>query len=76
MDRSQHNLTGLFDQLGLQSDNSSIQQFVAQHQLDQHTLLSDASFWHPSQAEFLRESLQQDSDWSGPIDELDTLLRK
>ncbi len=76
MDRSPHNLTGLFEQLGIQSDDSSIEQFITQHRLDQQTLISEASFWRPAQAAFLRESLQEDSDWSGPIDELDTLLRK
>jgi hypothetical protein len=37
--------------------------------------LPDAPFWTRSQASFLRESLSQDSDWSGPVDQLGKALQ-
>ncbi len=76
MDMSQHTLSTLFDQLGLDSDDASIEQFLSQHSpLPQATALSEAPFWTPSQADFLREGLATDSDWAEIIDELNSLLR-
>jgi hypothetical protein len=38
--------------------------------------LPDAPFWTPAQAAFLRETLQQDTDWSQQVDHLSQALRK
>jgi hypothetical protein len=37
--------------------------------------LPDAPFWTRSQAAFLQESLSQDSDWSGLVDQLAKALQ-
>ncbi|MFM5462552.1 DUF2789 domain-containing protein [Aeromonas simiae] len=76
MESSYHTMNTLFDQLGLPSDDLSIRRFVNSHPLDRGTLLPEAPFWSPSQADFLRDALYNDSDWSTPIDELDRMLRR
>lgn len=77
MDTSQHNIDSLFQQLGLPSQPPQIQQFIATHQpLPCGTLLSDAGFWSKAQITFLQEGLQDDSDWTEAIDQLDVQLRQ
>jgi hypothetical protein len=75
MDNSYHSLSQLFDQLGLDSDSNSIEQFISQHRLQNDLALSKASFWTQAQASFLRESYQQDADWVEVIDQLNQRLR-
>ncbi|MDX1588697.1 MAG: DUF2789 domain-containing protein [Oleiphilaceae bacterium] len=76
MDRSQHTLNALFDQLGLSSDNADIERFIASHRpLPEEIRLQDATLWNASQSEFLSQGLEEDSDWAEVIDELDALLR-
>jgi hypothetical protein len=75
MDNSHHSLKQLFDQLGLDSDIDSIEQFISQHRLQGDLALSKAGFWNPAQASFLRESYQQDADWVEVIDQLNQRLR-
>lgn len=76
MDRSAHNIMTLFAQLGLDNDQRSINNFIQSHQgLKGTTCLSEASFWSPSQASFIKEAINDDSDWSEVVDQLDTLLR-
>ncbi len=76
MDTSKHTLGTLFDQLGLPSDEASITQFVTRHApLPHDTALHAADFWSESQAHFLTEGIEDDSDWAEVIDELDAMLR-
>lgn len=75
MDTSQHSFSTLFAQLGLDSDASSIEQFIETHKLDHDLAIENAPFWTPSQKSFIQESLAQDGDWSEVIDQLDSLLR-
>ena len=75
MDNSHHSLSQLFDQLGLDSDENSIESFISQHRLHGATALSKASFWNTAQAAFLRESYTQDADWVEVIDQLNQRLR-
>ncbi|MBU1439561.1 MAG: DUF2789 domain-containing protein [Gammaproteobacteria bacterium] len=75
MDNSHHSLRELFDQLGLDSDYNSIEQFIGKHRLNEDLPLSKASFWTTAQASFLRESYHQDADWVAVIDELNQRLR-
>lgn len=66
----------LFAQLGLPSDPPSIQAFLTRHTpLAPEIALPDADFWTPSQATFLLEALQQDSDWAELVDQLSHALR-
>jgi len=75
MDRSIHNMNTLFEQLGLPSNNPAIDQFIRTHTLfSQEIKLDEATFWNDSQANFIKECLDSDSDWSEIVDELNTRL--
>lgn len=66
----------LFAQLGLPDDDVSINTFVANHRpLSADVPLESAPWWTPSQASFLSEALNYDSDWSDVADTLNSLLR-
>lgn len=73
MELGNHSLGELFEQLGL--DPKHIESFVTSHTLGPSVRLADAPFWNDSQASFIRESLEQDADWSELIDQLDSMLR-
>ncbi|WP_417515965.1 DUF2789 domain-containing protein [Marinobacter sp.] len=76
MDTSKHNLSTLFDQLGLASDEKSIEAFTARHSpLPREIALQDAPFWSESQSQLLEEGLEDDSDWAEVIDELNAMMR-
>lgn len=64
----------LFDQLGLDSDQSSIDQFIETHQLPKDVMMHEADFWNNSQREFIESHWRKDDDWSLVIDELSELL--
>ena len=71
-----HRFSELFAQLGMPNDTHSIAQFLSTHAAQaQDVRLPDAPFWTESQAAFLRESLSQDSDWSGLVDQLSKALQ-
>jgi len=75
MESSMHSLSNLFAQLGLLSDEFAIQRFIKTHSpLATNILLSDAPFWTPAQASFLREEILNDSDWAEVIDQLNAKL--
>jgi len=75
MEAPMHSLNHLFAQLGLDSDDAAIAKFIQAHGPLQHkTVLSEASFWTPAQAAFLREEISKDADWAEVIDELNALL--
>ncbi|BEH13194.1 DUF2789 domain-containing protein [Marinobacter shengliensis] len=76
MDTSKHTLSVLFQQLGLPSDQKSMESFIARYSpLPPEIAIQDAPFWSESQSQFLEEGLEEDSDWAEIIDELDALLR-
>ncbi|MFN3881435.1 MAG: DUF2789 domain-containing protein [Nitrincola lacisaponensis] len=76
MDTSRHTMNTLFEQLGLASADAQIDQFINTHKLfSDKVKLEDATFWTDAQAEFLREAIRSDSDWSEVVDELNTRLR-
>lgn len=77
MENPVHRFNELFAQLGLPCDGPGIRQFLAQHTpLASIINLPDAAFWTPAQAAFLREALQQDSDWTEVVDQLNEALRE
>ena len=77
MDSQQHNITSLFDQLGLPSSTEDIQAFIDLHRpVEAQIKLCDAPFWTIAQAQFLREQIKNDADWAVIIDTFDTSLRK
>ena len=76
MDTSLHDLSTLFEQLGLPSDAVAIKTFIHGHRpLNPRIPLQQASWWTPAQAEFLTQAIEEDSDWAEQVDELDALLR-
>lgn len=74
MDTSQHTLSNLFAQLGLNNEPAAIQAFIETHRLPANTELAKAPFWSQAQASFLQEAWRADSDWCEVIDELNNLL--
>ncbi len=77
MDQPVHRFSELFEQLGLPSDEASIQAFIEQHAPLQDTVaIYEAPFWNRSQADFLLAALEEDADWAEVVDHLDASLRK
>lgn len=66
----------LFAQLGLDSDDASIQQFIEKNQLPQSVKLVDAPFWTDNQRKFLQEEYRADAGWIEVIDDLNVRLHK
>ena len=76
MDETPNKLETLFDQLGLLSDQASIEAFIEKHTLAEDVKLADAPFWSAAQAQFLKEKLLADDNWAIVIDELNTRLHQ
>ena len=77
MEQHTHTLSSLFDQLGLDNEAASIEQFIALHKpIAGNIELHKAIFWNNSQASFLKQMKDEDADWSGIVDQLDVMLRK
>lgn len=75
METPLHSMRNLFAQLGLASDQASIDEFIARHSpLPENMKLADAPFWTPSQAAFLREEILEDADWAEIVDQLNASL--
>ncbi len=76
MEPVHHPFHALFKQLGLPCDAQSIAQFIRRHSpLPGDIALADAHFWTRAQADFLRETWQQDADWTQQVDQLNEALR-
>lgn len=76
METQSHSIAALFDQLGLDSSEEAIDHFVDKNKsISSHLELHEAEFWTSSQASFLKEMKDEDSDWSAVVDLLDTMLR-
>jgi hypothetical protein len=77
MDSPTHDLKGLFDQLGLDSSEKAIDDFIARHSpLADDKKLIDAEFWTPQQAGFLKEQLREDADWAHVVDDLNLRMHQ
>ena len=75
MDTQHRNLQTLFEQLGLDGDEASIEAFIADHYpLADDIKLSEAPFWSPGQAAFLKEEIVEDAEWAPVVDELNVRL--
>ena len=75
MEPTTHTLSDLFAQLGLDDEPQSIDRFIAEHRpLPDTVKLADAPFWTAGQAQFLREELNDDSDWAPMVDQLNVRL--
>jgi len=77
MEKSLHNMSNLFAQLGEADDEMAIAKFIEAHRgLPNEVKLHEASFWTASQASFLRESVGHDADWAGVIETLNAALHQ
>ena len=75
MEHPFHSFSELFKQLGLGSSHEEIEGFLRNHApLPTGMLLSEAPFWSPAQAAFLRGAREADSDWSEVVDALNLAL--
>ena len=71
-----HSLASLFDQLGLDSSDQAIENFIDDHRpLEGRIELHNADFWSVSQASFLKQEIDEDADWAEVVDQLDAQLR-
>ena len=76
MDLSTHDMPTLFAQLGLLNDEPSINRFITENApLPEGQPIYEASCFNDSQAAFLAQGLDEDSDWVEIIDTLDTAMR-
>lgn len=66
----------LFMQLGLESDNQSIDNFIRTHQLADGVRISDAPFWSDAQRQFIVEQFTADAAWILIIDQLNEQLHE
>lgn len=75
MEQPLHSIRNLFAQLGLPTDQASIDEFIVTHSpLPESMRLADAPFWTPAQASFLREEILEDADWAEVVDQLNASL--
>lgn len=75
--KTYNNIVDLFEQLGLASDEASIDNFFERYApLPNDVALWDAPWWNAGQAQFLREALNDDATWEIAVDELNTRLRQ
>ena len=71
-----HSLASLFEQLGLDSSDQAIQDFINRNApLPGNVELHKAKFWNPSQSSFLQQAKDEDADWAEIVDHLDAMLR-
>ena len=71
-----HTMNLLFKQLGLADGDEDVSRFIVRHRpIPRDLEIYEASFWTSSQAQFLKESLNADAEWSEIVDELDARLR-
>lgn len=75
MERLVRNMGSLFAQLGQASEEDAISQFIETNgPLDGETLLHEAAFWSPMQANFLREAILDDAEWAEIVEALNSKL--
>lgn len=69
-------MTYLFEQLGLDSSEQAIAQFIEQHQLDAQVSIVQAEFWTAAQRAFLEEKICSDGEWAIVVDQLNESLHE
>ncbi|MBJ8551569.1 DUF2789 family protein [Acinetobacter bereziniae] len=76
MSQTRPRMTNLFEQLGLDSSEEAIQNFIENHQLDADTFLTKAEFWTDAQRQFLDEKLSSDGEWATIVDQFNESLHE
>lgn len=74
MDTRSHTLEALFAQLGIPNSEKSMEAFFSNYHLPSDIPLERAAFWSASQAEFIHDALELNSDWHEAVDQLDARL--
>ena len=69
-------MTNLFEQLGLDSSDEAIAQFIAAHQLPAETKITEAGFWTESQHQKKKKKLKSDGSWAIVVDQLNESLHE
>ncbi|MFT7053454.1 MAG: hypothetical protein ACJAU1_001010 [Psychromonas sp.] len=75
MEMQNHPLSALFDQLGLDSSEASINLFIKKHAPLKEGKLHEAYIWNSAQSAFLKQAIDEDADWAEIVDHLDAMLR-
>lgn len=74
MEQPSYELTTLFDQLGLPSDDKAIDDFIMAHPLAPEIKLVDADFWEEHQRLLLKEWMRADGEEAVVVDQLNVRL--
>ncbi|AVU74595.1 DUF2789 family protein [Pseudomonas sp. FP1154] len=74
MEQPSHELSTLFDQLGLPSDDKAIDDFIMAYPLEPEIKLVEADFWSEQQKDLLREWLLADGEEAVLVDQLNVRL--
>lgn len=69
-------MTHLFNQLGLDATESAIELFIATHQLNAQTKITEADYWTEAQRQFLSEKIKSDGEWAIVVDQLNESLHE
>ncbi len=70
----EYNMTQLFAQLGLDSSDEAIDQFVENNQLAKDEEMIKSDIWSENQRMFLQEEWKKDAAWVEVIDDLNVRL--
>lgn len=70
----EYNMNELFAQLGMDSSDDAIDDFIKKNQLDKEEKLIEADVWTDSQRMFLQEEWKKDAAWVEVIDELNVRM--
>ena len=70
----EYNMNELFAQLGLDSSDEAINQFIEKNKLAKDEKLVDSDIWTDNQRTFLQEEWQKDAAWVETIDELNVRM--
>ena len=76
MFEQQPTLELLFEQLGLDANEVSMENFIKTHQLSASQKLHEADFWSAGQRDFLKSHWDKDDEWAIVIDTLNEQLHE
>ncbi|WP_350560082.1 DUF2789 family protein [Psychrobacter sp. CAL346-MNA-CIBAN-0220] len=69
-----YTINDLFAQLGLDSSDQAIDNFVEKHQLAKDEKLIESDVWNDNQRMFLQEEWEKDAAWVEIIDDLNVRM--
>lgn len=70
----EYNMNELFAQLGLDSSDEAIDNFIEKNQLAKEEKLTESDIWNDNQRMFLQEEWEKDAAWVEVIDDLNVRL--